>query len=715
MPQVTCSRCFAVFEVEALRPGQAPLCASCAPQRAVSGPAAPAAAAAAGTERQGSPSASAARSRRPAPVRPGRRRRRGIGAIAGAVLLLGGGTAAWLGFRRAESTPVVAASRVAEQAQEWKAQGLASGVAPGLNPRAVAEQRIAAGRGALASDLPERNPEAIRAFRDALVADPSRLDALAGWVIATASQPTEAIRGEDLTVAHELLAWARERSPDRSELVAAYARILLAVPGDKNRAEALSVAWKAGALAPHDPDARLALGLSRLDTDPAGAVRVLDAELDRPEVDRRLLTAAARARWAAGDVDRAIALTERRLTLDPGHAEALDLQADILLSGGQGELAKAVLQRYVASHPDSPRPLYLLARVASQVDGKLPEARRLLEAALERRPDDFLAARILAQVAAVERAAGDAGAAQRAVDAALRRVPASAPAQYQAALLAFVRGDARALREAAGVLGERGGPAVAAAVRARSLELSATAEDAAEGWEASAAATPRDPTGFLVAAGAVARLGFAARAVALCERAFERDLGEARLRRAVSDFWNGAPPLAESSRSLVSIARGDPRAAAVALAGAGAAEILLGNARRAEELARRALSLAPQAAPATVLAGYVVLERGDARSVSKWALATLEAHPGQPGALALRARGLEAVGRRLEAQGAWREALEVLPDLTAGRLALARLLLLDGKPEEARPLLESLVSDEPGAVEAVGALRELRRPRAGGR
>jgi tetratricopeptide (TPR) repeat protein len=385
------------------------------------------------------------------------------------------------------------------------------------------------------------------------------------------------------------------------------------------------------------------------------------------------------------------------------------------LSGGQAELAKGILQSYVAAHPDSPRPLYLLARVASQVEGKLPEARRLLEAALERRPDDFFAARILAQLAAVERAAGDAGAAQRAVDAALRRVPASAPVQYQAALLAFVRGDARALREAAGVLGERGGQAVAAEVRARSLELSATAEDAAAGWEASAAATPRDPTGFLIAAGAVARLGFAPRAVALCERAFERDLGEARLRRAVGDFWNGAPPLAESSRSLVALARGDRRAAAVALAGAGAAELLLGNAGRAEELGRRALSLAPQQPQAMVLAGYVALARGDARAAPGWALATLEAQPGQPAALALRARGLEAVGRRLEAQGAWREALDVAPDLTAGRLALARLLLLDGKPELARPLLESLVSDEPGAVEAVGALRDLRRPRAGSR
>ncbi|MGB8931486.1 MAG: tetratricopeptide repeat protein, partial [Anaeromyxobacteraceae bacterium] len=76
------------------------------------------------------------------------------------------------------------------------------------------------------------------------------------------------------------------------------------------------------------------------------------------------------------------------------------------------------------------------------------------------------------------------------------------------------------------------------------------------------------------------------------------------------------------------------------------------------------------------------------------------------------ARSLEAAGKRLEAQGAWREALDAVPDLSTGRLALARLLVLDGRPQEARPLLEALVKDDPGAAEAVGALRDLRRTRA---
>ncbi|HSM92898.1 MAG TPA: tetratricopeptide repeat protein [Anaeromyxobacteraceae bacterium] len=634
--------------------------------------------------------------------------------IAGGALLLAVGAGIYLAASRPSSPELPALSPIAAQALEWKQAGLASGVAPGLNPRAVAEQRVAAGRAALAADLPERIPEALRAFRDALVADPARLDALAGWVVALASQPVDTIRGEDLTAAHELLQWARERNPERAELVAAYARILLAVPGDKNRAEALSVAWRAGALAPRDPDARLALGLSRLETDAPGAARVLDAELDHPELDRRLLTAAARARWAAGDVDRALALAERRLALDPGHPEALELEAEILVSGGQTERAKGVLQRYAGAHPESPRPPFLLARISAQVDRRLPDARRLLGAALALRCDDFLAARILAQLSAVERAAGDPAAAQRAVDAALQRVPASAPAQFQAALLAFARGDVRAVREAAGVIGERGGSAVAAAVRARDVELSSTADDAAGAWEAAAASAPREPAQALAAAGALARLGFPGRAVAVAERVFQRDLFEGRLQRAVGDFWDGAPPLAEASRRLGAV-RGPANEVAGALAAAGAAELLQGRSEKAEELGRRALTLGPQLpAPSTLLA-YVALDRADPRGAAAWARAALDLQPGQPASLAVMARALEATGKRLEAQGAWREALEGAPDLATGRLALARLLILDGRAEEARPLLEALVRDDPGVAEAVGALRELGRTKPASR
>jgi tetratricopeptide (TPR) repeat protein len=105
----------------------------------------------------------------------------------------------------------------------------------------------------------------------------------------------------------------------------------------------------------------------------------------------------------------------------------------------------------------------------------------------------------------------------------------------------------------------------------------------------------------------------------------------------------------------------------------------------------------------------VAAERGDPRAAAAWARAALELHPGLPAALAIQARSLEAAGKRLEAQGAWREAMEGAPDLLTGRLALARLLALDGQPGEARVLLEAAARDAPGATDAAAALRELGR------
>jgi tetratricopeptide (TPR) repeat protein len=201
----------------------------------------------------------------------------------------------------------------------------------------------------------------------------------------------------------------------------------------------------------------------------------------------------------------------------------------------------------------------------------------------------------------------------------------------------------------------------------------------------------------------------------VADRVFQRDLFEGRLQRGVDDFWDGAPALAEASRRLVALARGPSHEVAGALTAAGAAELLQGRRERADELGRRALTLGPQLAGPPALLGYASLERGDARGAAAWARAALELQPGQPAALSVRARALEAMGKRLEAQGAWREALDGAPDLSTGRLALARLLILDGQPQAARPLLEPLVKDDPGAAEAVGVLRDLGRTRAASR
>ncbi|HTN51075.1 MAG TPA: tetratricopeptide repeat protein, partial [Anaeromyxobacter sp.] len=233
-----------------------------------------------------------------------------------------------------------------------------------------------------------------------------------------------------------------------------------------------------------DAGVRLAAGLAELRRDPAAAARDLEAAAADLPADRRLLGAAARARWAAGDAPGALALAERRLALDPGHPGALALEVEVLTASDRIEEARAALARWAAADPGSALPPLLQARLDYQLEGDLAGARRLLEAALDKRPGEFTAARILAHRAAVERAAGDARAAAAAAEEAVRRVPGSAPARFQAALLAFDAGNAAALRESAGVLGGRAGPVVEALLAARSAELSGTLDDADRAYDA---------------------------------------------------------------------------------------------------------------------------------------------------------------------------------------------------------------------------------------
>jgi tetratricopeptide (TPR) repeat protein len=588
--------------------------------------------------------------------------------------------------------------------EAWRDAGL---LPPDLREDpAAAAARLQAGAAALAADLPGRTAEALRAFREALALAPRSPEAVAGYATAFAEAAGEDADGAELRANHDLVRAALAAAP-RPDLEAAYARLLLAVPGDGNVAEALALAGRAASAAPSDPGARLALGLAELRSDPAAAARRLEEAAQAIPSDRRLLTAAARARWAAGDAAGALALAERRLALDAAHPGALALQAEVLAACDRLAEAKATLERWASAEPDSALPPLLLARLAYQREDDLAAARRHLDAALARRADDFVAARALAHKAAVELAAGDVPAAESAVAQALARVPASAPARFQAAVLAHRRGDAPALRESAGVLGDRGGAVVARLLAARSAELSGTDEEAQEAYLALAAAAPREPAVLLATAGALARLRAGGRALEVARRALERDPAEGRLRRVPTDYWEGPAPLVEASRRLEAIGGAESRGGATAFAAAAAAELLLGRTVAADRLARLALGASPQALPPVLILAQVALDRGQARQAMALASAAVAADPHHPVALAMRGRALEALGRNLDAEGAHRAATEAGPDLATPRLALARLLARRGEAGEARALLAALLEESPALAEPRGVLLAL--------
>ncbi len=687
MAQVSCSRCFAVFDADEVRPGAAPLCPACT-QRAPAGARLPIAPLGGG--------------RRAHRGRPARRAALGL-AVALAVVAAAG--AAFFALRRATPTAPPAPSAIELRVEEWRAAGLLPR-SLGRDP-ALAAARLDAGAAALAADLPPRTAEAVRAFREALALSPRRPEAaIAGYATAFADGTGDEPDGAELRATHELVRDALALAP-RADLQAAYARLLLLVPSPANASEASAAAARAASAAPADPAARLALGLAQLRQDPAAAARLLEEAAAAAPSDRRLLTAAARARWAAGDGPGALALADRRLALDPAHPGALALRAEVLAASDRTADARAALERWAAADSASAVPPLLLARLAYQQDDDLAAARKLLDAALSHRPDDFAAARALAHRAAIEVASGDAVAAEASIAEALRRVPASAPARFQAALLAFRRGDAPALRESAGVLGDRAGLLAARALAARSAELSGTDDEAQLAWQAVATQAPRDPSVLLSVAGALARLRAGGPALEVARRALERDLAEGRLHRTPTDFWEGPAALVEAARRLEAIARVESRGGATAYAAAAACELLLGRTVAADRLARLAAAAAPQSAVPPAILAQIALDRGDARRALPIATAGLELHAAAPVLLAVRARALEALGRNLDAERAYREAAEAGPDLVTPRLGLARLLARRGETADARLVLEPLLRDDPALAEARGALLAL--------
>ncbi|HTS21369.1 MAG TPA: tetratricopeptide repeat protein, partial [Casimicrobiaceae bacterium] len=147
---------------------------------------------------------------------------------------------------------------------------------------------------------------------------------------------------------------------------------------------------------------------------------------------------------------------------------------------------------------------------------------------------------------------------------------------------------------------------------------------------------------------------------------------------------------------------------------AAACELLLGRTVAAERLARMAAAASPQSPAPHVLLAQVALDRGDARRALALAGGALDASALDPPALTVRARALEALGRNLEAERAYRAAIDAGPDLVTPRLALARLLIKRNEMVEAAAIATALVREDPTLAEARGILLTLAQaaPRA---
>jgi len=632
-------------------------------------------------------------------------RRRGGPQASGRLLPLGGALALALPIALAGAA---ACQRPPAPRQPTPVEALAATwrAGPAL-PQGTPDQLVARGGAALAADTPASTAEAAAAFRAALVAAPDRLDAVAGLATAHADAAGEEPDGEGLKEAHALVTWALERAPQRADLLAARARLLTLVPSARNRAEALDAGQRAASQPGGSPGAALARGLALQASAPGEAAEALETAAALWPGDRRLLSAAARARWASGDAPAALRLAERRLALDPDLPAMAELAAEVEADSGRAAAAAQRLERWRAGDPASPRPPFLLGRLAAQALGDSAAAARWLDEALARGPGDLLLARVEAQRAAVALWRGDEPAAGRSVAAALAKVPASAAAQYQAARLAFLRGDRAGLRTAAGVVGERCGRPAALRLAARQAELGSTSlEEAQQAWAAWAAASPRDPAVALLAGGALARIGLSGPAVQVARWTLATDPIEGRLRWRLGDCWEGPGELAQAAERLEAVALAEGRAGKETRLVAALAHLSAGHPARAARLAQQVSDQSPQDVAARVLTAQASLDLGRERIARAQAGGAAELGD-LPSLASLRARLAQRPGRPDPA------AFEPLlgPDRSgwtaAAALGRARALAAAGRADEARQVASALLTVDPEVGAARGLLLDL--------
>ncbi|MFO0581755.1 MAG: hypothetical protein U0229_05755 [Anaeromyxobacter sp.] len=677
--QLSCSRCFKVFDAPEDRASAVPLCDACAAR----GP----------SPSRGRPAG------RPAGARADRRAV--VAAVAAGAVLLGAlGGVAWWRSRPPPEPPSPRRGEVQDRIQGWKAAGLVPATPPG-DPRRFAEARAREARELLRADQPARTREALAAFRQAVAADPTVVAAIAGFAEAVADASDEDADAEELRAAHLFLDAAAEAAPKgappRAALAAARARLLLLVDAARNLDEARAAAGAAVAAAPGDAASALALGLATAVREPARAADALLEAYRKDPGDRRLLSAAAQARRAAGTEADALALAEERLSIDPGHPGSLHLVAEIREAAGQRKEARAALERWRGAEPDAWEPLYLLARLAWQADGDLAGAKALAADALPRAKGAFAASRVLALMAGILRAQGDdAGAKARAAEA-VAKVPGAAPARFQAALSAWRAGEPAALRESAGVLGDRAGPAVASLLALRAGELSGRPLEAFEAWK-EARGLEADPRTLLAAAAALHH-GLAESPALEVARAFvARDPLEVRLERAPGDFDEGPGPAADACDRLEALGRAARERGERALSAAAACHLAFGHGVRAEALAKAAGRLTPQAAAPQWILAQVALDLGKPRVAFPLAKGAVEDDPGSAVAREVLARTYEAFGRDADAAAERASPSAQRGGLVTTRLAVARAAARAGRRDEALALARALAADRPDLV-----------------
>lgn len=183
---------------------------------------------------------------------------------------------------------------------------------------------------------------------------------------------------------------------------------------------------------------------------------------------------------------------------------------------------------------------------------------------------------------------------------------------------------------------------------------------------------------------------------------------------ALAAWWFGALQLRNrvwvSERNYYESALACNPSSARARSGLGVALLLQGD-RRGADLLLEAARLDPKLPDPPYNLAQLAWRSGDMKAAEGWSNRALARDPKNADAWVLLAISVEPQGRRYEAEGALRKALDIMPWHALAEFNLGRMLLLDGREREAEEHFARFVAlapDDPDARRLAASLEKRR-------
>ena len=380
--------------------------------------------------------------------------------------------------------------------------------------------------------------------------------------------------------------------------------------------------------------------------------------------------AGARIAAIRGDVIGALAQADKALTIDPKMVEAMLFKADVLRAAGRQKEALTVLDAALASAP-------------TLVGVRLQHAATLL-------------------------ALNQNDAARTDVDALLAADPKNPVAIYFAAVLAVRAGEWQKANDLAGQIPlalprMQRGDYFLALIKANVNQLE-QADLAAKRYVAK---NRSDPAGYKLLARIDQASGRPKDAIDVLKSGVDAGVGDAEMLDMLGSAYarSGDAMLGlQSLEKAAELAPDNPQL----LARLGSTRLGAGDPEGAERDLGRAAQMAPERAEANEALVVAALAAGDIEHAIA-ALQQLRQNPKADQTMVGNLTGLVSMAQLdlNAARDAWRATVEAHPDSIPVRLNLARVLTIQGKPDEALAAIQPILDKEPANLGALTAAVNL--------